>query len=243
MVVDQTADVADATASALSGSPPTTHNESRCYSFLSTFLLELLERTKRFTDELLASSIDLLLHSPRRFVRAHMWRLAPLLELALTMGLAYKPLALAALGALERWLADLRPHLRPHLPRLLPRLHAYLTIAVHDEGGLKVGGGSERDAARTRRLASRGQKVAPSTRALARHAGSRSDTELLQQRIVLLLGRAGGECSAIVRGCEGGFADARRWDVVPRVALRVPLRDEAGWSPVPFHISRPYIHT
>ena len=57
---------------------------------------------------------------------------------AFGMGHAYKPLALTALSALERWLAELPAPLRPHMPRLLPCLGVYLTVSA-DEGERQSG--------------------------------------------------------------------------------------------------------
>ena len=101
-------------------------NAERCYTMLGGFLAALLQRSKRFHDELQAAAMALLLAAPRRFVAQQTDGMAEVLTLALGMGHAYKPLALDALDALEAWLRsrELRPLLRPLLPRVLPCLQA-----------------------------------------------------------------------------------------------------------------------
>ena len=79
-------------------------NAERCYAMLGGFLEALLQRSKRFHDELQAAAIALLLAAPRRFVAQQTEGMAEVLTLALGMGHAYKPLALDALDALEGWL-------------------------------------------------------------------------------------------------------------------------------------------
>ena len=126
---------------------------ARCYALLCSFLLSLLDRCRRFSDELLASSLELLLCSPLRFLRSHLAHLSPSVSLSLTMGHAYPPLAAAALTCLERMQAAFPTALQPVLPTLLPKLHAYL--ATSSETSAKAGRlRRERDARRHRSAAS-----------------------------------------------------------------------------------------
>ena len=164
-----------------------------CYSVLSTFLSALIERSRRFKDELLASAMDLLLCAPLRFVSAHMPPMITSLESAFAMGHAYRPLAITALGALESWLDSLRAALRPHLSSLLPCLHVYLTLSADKQARM----GKTRTVRDSRRSGGGTQSVLKNS---ARTRLKRGGDEELQLRIVRVLGRVGGDCVGIVQG-------------------------------------------
>jgi len=174
-------------------------NAERCYTMLGGFLAALLQRSKRFHDELQAAAMALLLAAPRRFVAQQTDGMAEVLALALGMGHAYKPLALDALDALEAWLRsrELRPLLRPLLPRVLPCLQVYLSLST-DAGEDEASARKEQVAGKARASTKKGKRdVTAGLRA------RRSADEDVQLRIVRLLGAVGGDSSCIVNGGAG----------------------------------------
>ena len=202
----------------------------RCYSLLGGFLRALLERVQRFKDELLAAAMQLLLRAPRRFVGGEAMRMARVARHALQMGHAFKPLATAALDALERWLAhaELYAALRPRLPELLPTLHAYLALSAKasDRAGAAR---ADRAAGQVTKVARRGNRRVWASAERAR----RTEDEELQQRIVLLLGRVGGDSLALLEGTAAAQLAQGRWDREDRVGASAAREPGGGRECVP----------
>lgn len=193
---------------------------ARCFAILSMFLLSLLQRSRRFQDELLASALEMLLVAPLPFVRGKLEQIVGVIELSLGMGHTYQPLAAAALTCLERLHARMPTALRPLLNALLPCLHGYLTVtseASEQRGTLR----KERDARRHTSKAGR-QAVINS----ARNRLRRSAEEVLQLRIIRLLGSVGGDAVALVHGKRSAPPAEGRWEVAPRVGFDLPLPQE-----------------
>ena len=181
-----------------------------------------------YQDELLASSLELLLASPLPFVRGKLTQMVSVIELSLSMGHAYPPLSTAALSAIERLQLRMPTELRPLLPSILPSLHGYLTVtseaSTQATGKLR----KERDARRHTSKADR--------RALMNSARSRlkrSAEDVLQQRIVTLLGSVGGDAVTLVHGSRTAPPAEGRWEVAPRVGFDLPLTQEQ--VPTPLH--------
>lgn len=200
------------------------HSRERCYTMLRAFLLSLLCRARRLKDELFASAAGLLLSSPQRFVAEQLaQREAPLVMLlrhALNLGHAYKPLAHLSVAALEDWTDHLAGLLQPHLPVVLPALRDYLTVAADAPDAL-AGGGASGDKVGRRGLAR------THTRRPTRAREARGEEELLQARVVRLLGRAGGDVVLLVDADAAAPSGGEvRWELQPRVALRAPLVGE-----------------
>jgi hypothetical protein len=200
------------------------HSRERCYAMLRAFLLALLCRARRLKDELFASAAGLLLSSPRRFVGEQLaMREAPLILLlrhALSLGHAYKPLAHLSVAALEDWTDHLASLLQQHMPIVLPALRDYLTVAADAQDGLG-GAGPAGDKVGRRGLAR------THTRRITRARAARGEEELLQARVVRLLGRAGGDVVILVDADSAAPAGGEvRWELVPRVELRAPLAGE-----------------
>ena len=204
------------------GSAQSQNERSRCYAMLSSFLLALLQRSRRFQDELLASALELLLAAPLRFMRGKLVQMTGVIHLALSMGHAYQPLVSAALGALERLNLDssTRRRLQPHLPTLLPCLHSYLNVT--SEGHTAHAGRlrNERDARRNLSASSRNAVLSS-----ARTRLKRSLEDQLQQRVVAFLGSVGGDALALVHGSRLAPPAEGRWEIAPRVKMNLPSAD------------------
>lgn len=170
---------------------------ARCYSLLTSFLLTVISRTVCFSDELLSSSLTLLLSSPLRFVASHLPPLARAMRSALRLG--HRPLALTSLSSLERWLDQIAPPLLTHLPSLLPSVASYLTISV--EGGLEGRAERERSGRRNNTLANRERRRRGREGRLRK-----GEDAALQHRVVALLGKVGGKVMTLCGG-EGRWRE------------------------------------
>ena len=204
------------------GSGQSQNERSRCYAMLSSFLLALLQRSRRFQDELLASALELLLAAPLRFMRGKLVQMTGVIHLALSMGHAYQPLVSAALGALERLNLDssTRRRLQPHLPTLLPCLHSYLNVTSEGHTGHAGRLRNERDARRNLSASSRNAVLSS-----ARTRLKRSLEDQLQQRVVAFLGSVGGDALALVHGSRLAPPAEGRWEIAPRVKMNLPSAD------------------
>lgn len=114
------------------------------------FLRQVVQRSKTFKDELLASCLKLLLASPKPLIS-----IATLVEpicLALSLGLSYLPLASDALAAVKMWIREYRGGkqerklLSDCLELVIPYFKDYLMLAPEassttGSGGVGDGGG------------------------------------------------------------------------------------------------------
>ena len=202
----------------------------------------------RFTDELLCTALQMVLTAPRVLVGRD--AVVHALQFALKAGVSHLPTAKAAVGALERWrkesaVAALRAAgdgddhgapahgspaaddhtIGPYLPKLLPLLDNYLFDAHSSAGGQA---GSD-DPGRARRGVltnekKRKERVAERTPGGVGGGVDTVELEALQQRIVRLLGRLGGQNRFVAIGVEDALARSLAWDAtVTPVLFSIPL--------------------
>jgi hypothetical protein len=145
----------------------------------------------RFSDELLCSALRLLL-CPAALAISKPSSSLPSLKLALGKSSSHIPTAEVALSALEHWHSVDMLGLRVHLKELLPLLQPLLFDAFK-RGNEKSGDG--------------GEKV----------IGVEGTAQLaaLQRRIVVLLGRLGGEGKQLVVPADEALRAVLRWEELP----------------------------
>ena len=176
------------------------------------FLRDVLQDTRRFSGELLASVLQLLLTLPSVILPIENL-IAPLLR-ALELGLQHPPVTTVALNTLERWLDG--KHLdetSPHLVKIAERLCAYLDSASssnaffgevyeNEENGPSKG---------------RGRKK--------KQASEEQDEMGLKQdfiRIVKILGSMGGAAHGLLSAKSNSELDSP-WDFDSKLSMPIGL--------------------
>ncbi|ESO96748.1 hypothetical protein LOTGIDRAFT_143667, partial [Lottia gigantea] len=98
-----------------------------CYLLIKKFSKEVLVRMKQYQDDLLAACLTLILSLPKEIITEQMIDVVPAIQVALTLGLSYLPLAGIAIDALEYWCHNLPDHIvKPHYSCILPYLDNYI---------------------------------------------------------------------------------------------------------------------
>lgn len=195
------------------------------YLVYREYLKEVWHRIQQFTDELLASSLRLILAYPTEFFEIN--ELITPLEKALRLGTTYHPLATVAMNSLDKLLDpnhhyDIGAHF---LSRILPCINEYLLIGVvnfteqetETKKTFKVPTAAER---RYRMV---------HTRATSEEIGVEkqeyANLPELQRRMMQFLGRLGGKNKQLLAQSKDAIEDSGMlaWDPVKKLKLRVPF--------------------
>ncbi|GAN09060.1 DNA-dependent protein kinase catalytic subunit isoform 1 [Mucor ambiguus] len=195
------------------------------YLVYREYLKEVWHRLQQFTDELLASSLCLILAYPTEFFDIN--ELITPLEKALRLGITYHPLATVAMNSLDKLLdPNLNYHIGRHfLSHILPCINEYLLIGVvnftEQETGTKKTFKVPTAAERRYRMVH--------TRATSDEIGVEkqeyADLPELQRRMMQFLGRLGGKNKQLLAQGKDAIEDSGMlaWDPVKKIKLRVPF--------------------
>ncbi|KAL9555838.1 hypothetical protein MBANPS3_002175 [Mucor bainieri] len=198
------------------------------YLVYREYLKEVWHRLQQFTDELLASSLGLILAYPTEFFDIN--QLITPLEKALRLGITYHPLATVAMNSLDKLLdPNLHYDIDTHfLSRILPCINEYLLIGV-------VHFSTEHDvdaaAAKTFKVPTAAERRyrMVHTRATSDEIGVEkqeyANLPELQRRMMQFLGRLGGKNKQLLAQGKDAIADngMLAWDPVKKLKLRVPF--------------------
>lgn len=195
------------------------------YLVYREYLKEVWHRLQQFTDELLASSLRLILAYPTEFF--DITELITPLEKALRLGVTYHPLATVAMNSLDKLLD---PNLNydidsNFLSRILPCINEYLLIGVvnfteHVETTkkrFKIPTAAER-----RYLTVHTKMTSEEIGVVKKDYAALPE---LQRRMMQFLGRLGGKNKQLLAQGKDAIEDngMLAWDPVKKLKLRVPF--------------------
>eukprot|EP00698_Gefionella_okellyi_P020660 TRINITY_DN6517_c0_g2_i1.p1 TRINITY_DN6517_c0_g2~~TRINITY_DN6517_c0_g2_i1.p1 ORF type:complete len:3836 (-),score=923.59 TRINITY_DN6517_c0_g2_i1:17-10561(-) len=178
-----------------------------CTAVTSRFLLDVATRLPQYKGELLRACAELVLAAPSELVPVA--KLARPMAIALTLGLSFPQLASVALDALEHWMRHQNDEVNNVLPNVLPLLADY----IRDSGDAAVA-----------------QDVAQEKKKNAASVQQRAASEVLQQRVLRLLGTLPGDALYHVIGQsedrpERASVNPVKWNRESCVKFTVPFRD------------------
>ncbi|KAL4240201.1 hypothetical protein ACF0H5_000995 [Mactra antiquata] len=200
-----------------------------CTILLKKFLKEVLVRLKQYRDDLLASCLTFILSLPQEIIIDQMLDIVPAIQVTLTIGLSYLPLALIAMDALEFWSSSLPKHVMlPFYDDILPYLDNYLKTT--NQGSEEVSVDStvsmyKKKSGRGRQKLSvrliKGKKSTSSTQ------NYQSQLSEMKERIMIYLGSLGGSINQCImsKSDEQIARQAITWDNVQHLKFDMPFVD------------------
>ncbi|KAJ3157367.1 hypothetical protein HDU89_002781 [Geranomyces variabilis] len=198
------------------------------YLLFATFIKNLAVQSHALKDDMMAACLRVLLVSPADLLSVR--DVINPICMAIRLGLSFPPLANAAIQALERWIVEF-PHavLLPAYRQALPLLLDYLTTDVQDVQDVQ-------QATKTR-----GRPLNPGMRFRMRNvatirnrimmaastAGADPALQLkeIRSRIVMLLGRIGGDNRLMLEGNNNEEQQIIAWDTEKRLAFEIPFKE------------------
>ncbi|XP_041364232.1 DNA-dependent protein kinase catalytic subunit-like [Gigantopelta aegis] len=199
-----------------------------CFQLVKTFSKEVLVRMKQYQDDLLASCLTLILVLPKEIVKEQLVDVVPVIQICLTIGLSYLPLAMVGLEALEYWSQHLPDYLiSPHYKDILPYLDSYLqtaeqmtevtdSIIIMKES--KSGRGKKKLPTRIVRLNKKDKE----------NKSYESQLAVVKQRIVRYLGSLGGSLNHALLACSDDDDISKKaiaWDTHQHLRFDMPFVD------------------
>ncbi|XP_061175418.1 DNA-dependent protein kinase catalytic subunit-like [Saccostrea echinata] len=201
------------------------HQKATCFQLIQKFTKEVLVRMKQYKDDLLAACLTFILTLPKEIVSEQMSSVVPAIQLTLSIGLGYLPLAMIALDALNYWSDTLPPSvIQQYYPQILPCLDSYLKTM--DQGADDV---SVNTMEMAKGKSGKGRKKL-SVRIIK---GPKTETKQafqtqiaeVKQRVMNYLGRLGGEVNhTLLSGCDV-CEEAISWDTEQHLRFDVPFID------------------
>lgn len=173
-------------------------DEEEAYVLFRKFLSELLSKLTQLKEEMLASSLQLILSFPIQLIESEFMNIVPAIKIAFQVGLSHIPLANSAIAALEHWLTVL-PHylIHKHIPDILPCLNDYLTTsadtgqeALSNERALIFSSASSKKAKKMSAKKMLREKFEKESKEIT------SELSKIRRKILILLGSLGGETNS-----------------------------------------------
>ncbi|KAI8641990.1 hypothetical protein BD408DRAFT_483034 [Parasitella parasitica] len=199
-------------------------DEYTTYLVYREYLKEVWHRLQQFTDELLATSLRLILAYPTEFF--DITELITPLEKALRLGVTYHPLATIAMDSLDKLLD---PNLNydidsNFLSRILPCINEYLLIGV-------VNFAEQADTKKRFKAPTAAERryMMVHTKATSDEMGvfkqDYANLPELQRRMMQFLGRLGGKNKQLLAQGKDAIENngMLAWDPVKKLKLRVPF--------------------
>ncbi|KAI8906218.1 hypothetical protein DFJ77DRAFT_504568 [Powellomyces hirtus] len=206
--------------------PNATGAQKSAYMLFTSYLKGLAVRSQALKDEMLAGCLRLLLACPAELVCVR-YLIDPLCT-AIKLGLSFPPLADTAIEALERWVTEFPATLlRPAYKQVLPLLFDYLTLDVES----LQPGPSARSKASMRKSGARFQmKGLAETRSRMAVVASMDEDNSAQlttvrNRIVILLGKIGGDNRLLLDGQREDDKQIIAWDTEKRLSFDIPFKE------------------
>ncbi|KAI8820570.1 uncharacterized protein EV422DRAFT_578857 [Fimicolochytrium jonesii] len=201
--------------------PTANSSQKSAHLLFSSYIKTVAVRSEGFKDDLLASSLRLLLSCPTDLVSVR--ALTEPLRTAFRLGLSYQPLAEAAITALERWVNDIPTAvLRTAYPKILPALADYLLLDVEQTARL------EKKKVKMNRGIFHMKGVAASRMRIAAIMSETEDASAqscaIRLRVITLLGNIGTSNRLML----AGFRENQQilaWDTEKRLAFDVPFAE------------------
>ncbi|KAJ3184182.1 hypothetical protein HDU87_005028 [Geranomyces variabilis] len=195
------------------------------YLLFARFIKNLAVQSHALKDDMMAACLRVLLVSPVDLLCVR--DVINPICMAIRLGLSFPPLADAAIEALERWIVEF-PHsvLLPAYRQTLPLLLDYLTTDAQEV----------QQATQTpSKLLKLGQRFRMQNVAMIRNritaAASTASADpglqlkMIRSRIVMLLGRIGGDNRLMLEGNNNEEQQIIAWDTEKRLAFEIPFKE------------------
>ncbi|CAF1316968.1 unnamed protein product [Adineta steineri] len=194
------------------------------------FAHEVLSRQKQYRDDLLISCLQLIMSLPSECIDYDFADYVPAIQLALSIGLTYLPLAEQTINSLERWSQSTSLNLPNFYDQILPYLDDFLRLS-HDQGeDVNVRAIVSALQEKTR-LNSKSKHVLP-TRMMKKtkqikHLFEDSDIRRVQFRIFKYLGSLGNRINHYLIDDTSNYLikEAVAWDNENHLTFNVPFDD------------------
>ncbi|KAK6170524.1 hypothetical protein SNE40_018898 [Patella caerulea] len=194
-----------------------------CYLLVKKFSKEVLVRMKQYQDDLLAACLTFVLSLPKEIITEQMIEVVPAVQVALSLGLSYLPLAGIAIDALEYWCHNLPHHIiHPHYSAILPYLDNYIKT---------VDKGAEEIKVESTVSTGKGKKKLPirliRKQKIESEKSYESKLAVVKQRVVQYLGSLGGSVNyALLANSEEEISkQAIAWDTNKHLRFDIPFID------------------
>lgn len=199
------------------------------YAAFREYLREVRHRLQQYKDELLASSLKLVLAYPLAFFDVQ--ELIGPLQTALSLGLSYLPLAVTALETIERLVAasdEKDPDVASldFLNDVLPYMNEYLSIGWQEKGE-KPGQKSKinlKASARLKRVIH--EQPTPAQLGVPEDLAKQAGLRDIQLRMMRFFGRIGGYNKLILdqpQNAKNAGSQLLAWDPERRLRIRLPF--------------------
>ncbi|CAF4529661.1 unnamed protein product [Rotaria magnacalcarata] len=194
------------------------------------FAHEVLSRQKQYCDDLLVSCLQLIISLPSDCIDYDFADYVPAIQIALSIGLTYLPLAEQTINSLERWSQSTSLNLPNFYSQILPYLDDFLRLSYDqgDDANVRAVVSSLQEKTR---LSSKGKRVLP-TRMLKKtkqikHLFEDSDIRRVQFRILKYLGSLGNRVNHYLIDDTSNhlIKDAVAWDNENHLTFNVPFDD------------------
>ncbi|CAF1236923.1 unnamed protein product [Rotaria sordida] len=194
------------------------------------FAHEVLSRQKQYRDDLLISCLQFLISLPSECIDYDFADYVPAIQLALSIGLTYLPLAEQTINSLERWSQSTALNLSNFYDQILPYLDDFLRLS-HDQGEDVNVRAIISSLQEKTRLNSKTKHVLP-TRMLKKakqikHLFEDSDIRRVQFRILKYLGSIGNRTNHYLIDNTSNYLikEAVAWDNENHLTFNVPFDD------------------
>ncbi|CAF1029633.1 unnamed protein product [Rotaria sordida] len=199
-------------------------------SLVRRFAHEVLSRQKQYRDDLLVSCLQFIISLPSECIDYDFADYVPAIQLALSIGLSYLPLAEQTINSLERWSQSTSLNLPNFYNQILPYLDDFLRLSYDQGDDVNVRAIVSSLQEKTR-LSSKTKRVLP-TRMLKKtkqikHLFEDSDIRRVQFRILKYLGSLGSRINHYLIDDTSNhlIKEAVAWDNENHITFAVPLDD------------------
>ncbi|CAF3651048.1 unnamed protein product [Rotaria socialis] len=194
------------------------------------FAHEVLSRQKQYRDDLLVACLQFIISLPSECIDYDFADYVPTIQLALSIGLTYLPLAEQTINSLERWSQSTSLNLSNYYDQILPYLDDFLRLS-HDQGDDVNVRAIISTLQEKTRMSSRSKHVLP-TRMLKKakqikHLFEDSDIRRVQFRILKYLGSIGNRTNHYLIDNTSNYLvkEAVAWDNENHLTFNVPFDD------------------
>ncbi|CAF4915020.1 unnamed protein product, partial [Rotaria sp. Silwood1] len=199
-------------------------------SLVRRFAHEVLSRQKQYRDDLLVSCLQFIISLPSECIDYDFADYVPAIQLALSIGLTYLPLAEQTINSLERWSKSISLNLPNFYNQILPYLDDFLRLSYDQGDDVNVRAVVSSLQEKTR-LNSKTKRVLP-TRMLKKtkqikHLFEDSDIRRVQFRILKYLGSLGNRINHYLIDDTSNhlIKEAIAWDNENHITFHVPFDD------------------
>ncbi|KAL3877683.1 hypothetical protein ACJMK2_035352, partial [Sinanodonta woodiana] len=208
------------------GTTESASQRDTCFQLVKKFSKEVLVRMKQYRDDLLASCLTFILALPKEVILEQMAEVVPVIQVTLSLGMSYLPLALVALDAMEYWSNSLSAEvIQPYYADILPCLDSYLKAS--DKGSEDVNVENTLNMTKSKTGKGRKKFSVRLIKGSKKDTGKMSQLAEVKQRIVRYLGGLGGSqnVALLAKSEEEVSERAIAWDTQQHLKFDIPFVD------------------